>query len=136
MLGGMSRLLAAMPASGRFRVGSVATGRRAGPHPPHRVAVLDHRLEQGCGLGVGAAVAVGQRRGPAVGRGRVLKDRLGLGRVDDVVVGQREQDRLADGKRGKACGPGSQWSSCTLWGLRAGPSAGGTGVHRDGISGA
>lgn len=81
----MSRMVAAMPASGRFRDGAVATGRRVRPHPPHRVAVLDHRLEQGCSLGVVAARTVGQRHHPAVGRGRERSARR-CGRVRSAAT--------------------------------------------------
>ena len=77
-----------------------------------------------------AGGAVGQRHRPAVGRGRVGEDRLGLGLVDDVIVGQREQERLADGKCGEARGAGTIGHGTSFEGWRAGPSAGQAGVHR------
>ena len=40
-----------------------------------------------------------QGDGVAMGRGRILEDHLGLAGIDDLVLGQRQQEQLADGER-------------------------------------
>jgi hypothetical protein len=56
---------------------------------PHRVAALEHRLDQRGGFLVGRRAAVDhQRYRAAMGGRRVGENRLGFGAVDDLVLGE------------------------------------------------